>query len=352
MRWGGKGNGLATLVLSPDATLRDALVSLNESGESILFVGDPESRAVQGTLTDGDVRRALLAGASLDDTRVLGVMQRDFVSVSADAGRAEVLDLMAARGIGQVPVIDEQRRLCGLHTIGRLLSADERPNAAVLLAGGRGTRLAPLTHTVPKPMVPVAGRPILERLILHLMSSGIRRFYLSVNYLAHVIEEHFGDGSQLGCEIIYLRESQPLGTGGPVALVDPLPEAPVIVMNGDLVTQCDVGAMLDFHSAGGYSATIGVREYVVEIPFGTAEIDGDRLTALREKPVERKLVNSGIYVLGAEAIARIPRDQEYPITSLFEACLEAKLPVGAFRVTDEWLDVGRPEELRRARGLL
>lgn len=352
MRWGGSGDGLSRLVLPPDATLRDALVALNESGESILFVGDPATRIVEGTLTDGDVRRALLAGASLATSRVAAVMQREFVSVSVDAGRAEVLDLMSARQVGQVPALDHERRLCGLHTIGRLVSARERPNCAVLLAGGRGTRLAPLTHTVPKPMVTVAGRPILERLILHLMSSGIRRFYVSVNYLAHVIEEHFGDGSQLGCQITYLRESQPLGTGGPVALLDPMPSDAVVVMNGDLVTQCDIGAMLDFHAAGGYAATIGVREYVVEIPFGTAEVEQDRLVALREKPVERKLVNAGIYVLERDAIHRIPRNQEYPITSLFEACLEAELPVGAFRVADEWLDVGRPDELRRARGLL
>lgn len=351
MRWGGDGAELSRLVLEIDATLRDALRALDMGAEAIVFVREPQTHRVIGAITDGDLRRALLRGCDMDSTSVNEAMRRDFSWVPPEAGRAEVLDLMRARRIGQLPILDADGRLCGLHTIGRMLMAEPRPNAAVILAGGRGTRLGPLTRTIPKPMVTVAGRPILERLLLHLMGCGIRRFYISVNYLASVIEDHFGDGTRFGCEITYLREDQPLGTGGPLAQLTNERAHPVVVLNGDLITQCDVGGLLDFHAAGDYVATIGVREYIVEIPFGTAKVVADRLVALREKPVERQLVNAGIYVLSSSAIDMIPPGQEYPITSLFERCLVEGRPVGAFQVTDEWIDVGRPEELRRARGL-
>jgi NDP-sugar pyrophosphorylase family protein len=199
-------------------------------------------------------------------------------------------------------------------------------------------------------MVRVAGRPILERLILHLMGCGLRHFYVSVNYLADVIEEYFGDGSTLGCRIDYLRESTPLGTGGPLSLLRPIPNHPVVVVNGDLVTQCNVGAMLEFHETNGFCATFGVKPYSIQIPFGVAVMEGDRLVGLQEKPIQRMLINAGIYVLSAEAIRMIPPGVEHRITDLFQRCIEVGLPVGAHLVEDDWIDVGRFEELRRARG--
>jgi NDP-sugar pyrophosphorylase family protein len=185
--------------------------------------------------------------------------------------------------------------------------------------------------------------------VLHLMGHGIRRIFLSVNYLANVIEAHFGDGTRFGCTISYLREDEPLGTGGPLSLL-PTPDDAVLVVNGDLVTQCDVGRMLAFHAAGDYVATFGLRPYSVEIPFGVATVHGDRLVELREKPTERMLINAGIYVLSPRAIAMVPARCAYPITDLIAQCLTEGLPVGAHLVEDDWLDVGRPDELRKARG--
>ncbi len=351
MRWGGDGSEVSRLVIETSAILRDALRALDAGAEAIVFVCEPETRRVVGAITDGDLRRALLRNADLDSTPVTEVMQRNFSSVSSTTGRAEVLDLMRARRIGQLPILDAEGRLCGLHTIGRMVTSRPRTNAAILLAGGRGTRLAPLTNLVPKPMVTVAGRPILERLLLHLMSAGIYRFYFSVNYLSHMIEEHFGDGSRFGCRITYLHESEPLGTGGPLSLLTPVPDEPVLVLNGDLVTQCDVGSMIDFHDRGRFVATMGLRHYSVEVPFGAATVSGDRLIALQEKPVDRKLINTGIYVLSPEAIRMVPHGETFPITSLFDTCLAMDRPVGAYMIDEEWLDIGRPEELVRARGL-
>lgn len=341
---------LARLTVGQEATILEALEAIDAGGEAITFVVDGSGRVI-GCLTDGDIRRAILRGTSLDDRVLPRVMRRDFTSATLQDGRAEVLDLMRARHIERIPVLGTDGRLIGLHTMRQLISNEERPNRAVILAGGKGTRLHPITEQVPKPMVTVAGRPILERLILHLVSCGLSRFSISVNYLGHVIEEYFGDGSRLGCEIDYLREAEPLGTGGPLALLPPQ-TLPVVVLNGDLVTQYDVGDLLDFHEHGGYAATMGVRSYTIEVPFGVAEVEGGRLRSLREKPSERALINAGIYVLSPGALARVPAGREYPITELFESLLAGEQPVGARLVEAEWLDVGRHDELRRARGVL
>jgi NDP-sugar pyrophosphorylase family protein len=249
-----------------------------------------------------------------------------------------------------LPVLDADGRLVGLHTLGALLAPRRRLNPVLVLAGGLGTRLHPITHSIPKPMVTVAGRPILERIVLHLMSCGFETIYLSVNHLAHVIEEHFGDGSSFGCTIHYLRESRPLGTGGPLSLMDPIPDTPVVVLNGDLITQCDIGGMVDVHERGGFAATIGVKPHIVEIPFGVAEVEGDRLVRLEEKPSLRRLINAGIYVFSPDAVRLVPTDVAYPITELFGECLSRDYPVGAHVIDDDWIDVGRKDELRRARG--
>jgi dTDP-glucose pyrophosphorylase/predicted transcriptional regulator len=339
---------LAYLVVDVRASLLEAIEGIERGGQGIAFVAN-EDRRILGSLTDGDIRRMLLAGMAVQAHCLEQAMCRTFVSVSAETGRAEVLDLMRARGINQLPVLDGHGRLCGLHTLKQMITPAKRPNMAVILAGGRGTRLYPLTDHTPKPMVTVAGRPILERLVLHLMSCGIHHIYISVNYLAHVIEDHFGDGSRFGCSIHYLREQVPLGTGGPLALLDPRPTLPIIVMNGDLVMQCNIGRMLDVHQARASMVTCGLRPYAINIPFGVATVQDDRIVAVREKPSESFLVNAGVYVLSPEAIDLIPPNVEFPITDLFTQCLERQLPVGAHVLEEEWIDVGRHEELRKAR---
>ena len=340
---------LTRLTVGSGSTILQALQAIESGGEAITFVVDGGDRVV-GCLTDGDIRRAILRGASLEDRVLPQVMRQDFTAVTSEDGRAEVLDLMRARQIERIPVLGADGKLLGLHTMRQLVSSAERANRAVILAGGKGTRLHPITEQVPKPMVTVAGRPILERLILHLVSCGISRFTISINYLGHMIEEYFGDGARLGCEIEYLRETVPLGTGGPLSLLPP-PELPVVVLNGDLITQCDVGDLLDFHERTGFVATLGIRPYTVEVPFGVAEVEGNRLLSLREKPSERSLINAGIYVLSPEAVAAVPAGKEYPITALFETLLAEGKPVGAHVLEAEWLDVGRHDELRRARGV-
>ncbi|MEW6719248.1 MAG: nucleotidyltransferase family protein [Thermodesulfobacteriota bacterium] len=329
-------------------TIRDALRSLEKSGLEIVLVVD-EGERLLGVLTDGDIRRALLSGGTLDSD-IRGTMQSGFTSVDPVMGRVEVLDLMRSRGISQIPILDAEGRLVGLHTMRGILGAVERPNWAIVMAGGRGERLRPLTDDLPKPMMKVAGRPILERIVLHLVGFGIRRVFLSVNYKREIIERHFGDGESLGCRIEYLREERPLGSGGALSLLPGRPADPLLVLNGDLLTHVNVENLLAFHGRGGFRATVAVHEYGHTVPYGVVEREGERVTGMWEKPSQTWLVNTGIYVLEPGMVERVPRDEFFPLPALLEGCLARGEAVGAFPIEEEWIDVGHPGELLRARG--
>lgn len=324
----------------------DAMKTIEMGSAGIALVVDDRATLI-GTLTDGDIRRALLSGATLE-TPLLEYLPDKFTAVSSDVGRAEVLDLMQARILHQVPIVDASGKVLGLHLLHEVLGAVSRPNWAVIMAGGRGTRLGKLTEHTPKPMIKVAGRPILERLVLHLVGFGIQRIFLSINYLGHVIEEHFQDGKRFGCEIEYLREEEPLCTGGALALLPQKPSNPLIVMNGDLVTQVNLDQMLAFHSAGNFVATVGVRGYSHQVPFGCADVKNGRLTRLEEKPLITRWINAGTYVLSPQVVNRIPK-KYFPITDLFEGCIERNESVGAFPIEGDWIDVGQREQLNQAR---
>ncbi len=198
-------------------------------------------------------------------------------------------------------------------------------------------------------MVKVAGRPILERLVLHLVSHGIHRIFLSVNHLSNVIQGHFGNGEQFGCRIEYLHEDEPLGTAGSLSLLPKEPLDPILVMNGDLVMNADLGAMLDYHKHGNYHATIGVKTYFHQVPYGCVTLDGDCIVKIDEKPDLVQQVNAGVYVLSPQAVQTIPQEF-YPITELFSSALNAGNRVGAFDLDCDWVDIGQHDQLQKARG--
>ena len=339
---------LRALAVAHHGTIRDAMLAIDRGSAEIALI--VEGAKLRGVLTDGDIRRALLAGASVDSRLAPFVVER-CVTVGPSAGRAEVVDLMQGRRVGQVPIVDSQGRLLGLHLLHDVIGNPARPNWAVIMAGGRGARLAPLTDDIPKPMLLVAGRPILERIILHLVGHGIRRVYLSVNYLGHIIRDHFGDGSGFGVEIRYLAETEPLGTGGSLSLLPELPSVPLLAMNGDLVTQFDVQAMLDFHARGGQTATMGVRRYSHVVPFGCVDLDADaRIVGFEEKPTIVRDMNAGIYVLDPAVVARVPRGTAFSLPDLFSDCVRRGDVVRGFEIMDDWVDVGRRDQLDAARG--
>lgn len=340
---------LDAYLVPDDATVREAMVAVDRGAARIALAIATDGRLV-GVVSDGDLRRALLGGVGMDDPAAPALTRR-FLSVGRSEGRAAALELMRARRIDAVPVVDGDGRPVGLHLLQEFLAPVSRPNWAVVMAGGRGTRLRPLTEQVPKPMLPVVGRPIIERLVLDLVGFGVTRVYVSINYLGEVIEAHLGDGSRLGARIEYLRETTPLGTAGALGLLPEPPTDPILLLNGDLVTSADLGGLLDAHAAGDAVATIGVRRYLHTVPFGCIERLGDRVTAIDEKPTLEREVNAGMYVLDPGVVARVPAGRPTDTPDLIAALLEAGEPVGAFEIEDEWIDIGQREQLAVARGV-
>jgi dTDP-glucose pyrophosphorylase len=348
---------LDDLLVGERASIREAMTTIDRGAEAIAFVVEADGTLL-GTVSDGDIRRALLTGASLDDP-LLAHVNRDPVTVTSTSDRAGVLDLMRARRLSSIPVVNEEGCLVGVHVLHEVVGGVPRPNAALVLAGGRGSRLGSMTESTPKPMLPVAGRPILERIILHLVGSGIREVFVSVSYLADRVYAHFGDGSEFGCDITYLLEDpdRPLGTGGPLRSLaaQRRPEHPVLVMNGDLITSFSVDGILDFHDRTQASLTVALSEYVHDVAFGVAELAADNaslLSALVEKPRWVGLVNAGIYVVEPAVLDLIPDEAPYPMTDLVGTCLEQGRRVAGWELTGDWHDIGRPHELARARGEL
>lgn len=340
-------------MISPSASIADALRTIDRGAAAIALVTDERGRLL-GTVSDGDIRRAMLSGKSLDDP-VEPHIHSDARVVLEGTGRAEVLDLMAAQSLNQVPVVDSEGKLVSLHLVRELIGHGERPNWAVIMAGGRGTRLAPLTDEVPKPMLRVAGRPILERIVLHLVGAGIDRIFISTGYLGDQVEDHFSDGSALGCRIEYLRDEpdRPLGSGGALRLLVEKglePDQPLLVMNGDLVTDFSIDHLLSSHEGSGAPATVAVRPYGHTVPFGVVEVNEDRVTALIEKPTHTCLVNAGIYVLAPELLPRIPAGREFHVPELLQDCLRRGDSVNVWETDADWQDIGRPSELHRAAG--
>jgi dTDP-glucose pyrophosphorylase len=337
---------LKKFIVDRRASLRDAMQAINDNWREIALVGDDRG-AIVGVVTDGDLRRGLLAGMTLD-AGIDKVMTTAFISASPEMDRSGVLDLMKAASVRHVPVIDANRRLVGIHFLDVLLGTDRKPNVAVIMAGGEGRRLRPLTDRTPKPMICVAGRPILERIVLLLVGYGVRDLYIAVNYLAETIVSHFGDGGRFGCRIRYLKEGMAHGTGGALSLLPEIPADPLIVMNGDLVTQIDISRLLSFHARQAAAATIAARHYQTEIPYGVVEQRAGRLQELVEKPTADYLINTGIYVLEPAVLSLVPKQTFFPITELFNTLLSRQQPVAVYQVEEDWIDVGRREELTRA----
>lgn len=345
---------LESVQTDESCSLRDVLAVIDRSGLGVaLLVG--ADGVLAGLMTDGDVRRALLSGAGLTDPA------RPYATVSpqavpAGSARAQVLDLMRALRIATVPELDASRRVVGLHTLSDVVGVVPLPNPAVIMAGGRGTRLGPLTKDTPKPLLEVAGRTILEWIVLNLVGGGIKHVYVSVNHLAEQVEAHLGDGSQLGCRVSYLREdpAQPLGTAGSLGLLRaerPDLDVPVVVMNGDLMVQFEPEQLLAFHRRSAAAISVAVRPYRHEIPFGVVQTEQDgRISQIQEKPTVTVDVNAGVYAMSPHVLDTVPPGVGCTMPQLIQGCLDRDETVAAWPMTSDWIDVGTPADLARAKG--
>jgi dTDP-glucose pyrophosphorylase len=336
----------AQTLVGPAMPILEAIKAIEAGSRQIALVVD-DAKHLLGTVTDGDVRRGILRGIGLDQP-VSAVMNSRPLTANLDQGREAVLRMMRDREIHQIPLLDSDGRLVGLETLDELIHSDQVDVWVVLMAGGWGTRLRPLTDHTPKPLLPVGGRPLLETIIENFANQGFQKIFLSVNYKAEMFERHFGDGSRFGVRIEYIHETDRRGTAGALTLLPSRPESPLIVMNADLLTTLDFRQFLEFHRAHCAKATMGVREYSFQVPYGVVKADQARLLSITEKPVQHFFVSAGMYVLEPEAVNVIPRDTFYDMPMLFEALLAEGAEASVFPVREYWLDIGRLDDLERA----
>lgn len=334
------------LIISPHASIFDAIGQLEASSRQIVLVVDAEDHLL-GTVTDGDIRRAILREVALTDP-IEQVMNTAPVTAALGASPESLLTLMHSRGIHQLPVVDAAGRLVGLERVDDLIGQPTCDNWVVLMAGGEGTRLRPLTVNTPKPLLTIGTKPLLETILENCIAAGFCRFFLSVNYLADKVREHFGDGSKWDVRIEYLAETDFLGTAGSLTLLPEPPTLPVLVMNGDVLTKLNLRHLLDFHRQSEAQATLCVRDYAFQIPYGVVNVDEERVVAFEEKPVRRFLVNAGIYVLDPETVSRIPLGQRYDMPTLLEGLRESGEDVSAFPIREYWIDIGQHGDFEKA----
>lgn len=335
------------IAVPKDTPLETAIATLDEGGQRIVLVVDDDER-LQGTLTDGDVRRALLRHQPLT-TPVGEVMCIRPQVAQLQWSREKILSVMESTRLLHLPVVDAVGRVVGLETLHELLDKKPIDNPVFLMAGGFGKRLYPLTQDCPKPMLKVGDKPILELILQSLADVGFHRFYISTHYLPEIIRDYFGDGSRWGVSIQYVHEDVPLGTGGALGLL-PRGEVglPMILMNGDLLTRVDYRSLLEFHQRHQGTATLCVREYESQVPYGVIQSEGHRITQIVEKPVQRFFISAGIYVLSPELIGRVVPGERIDMPTLLEQEIVAGRDVNMFPVHEYWLDIGRMDDFHRA----
>jgi dTDP-glucose pyrophosphorylase len=328
------------------ATIKDVMSHLDKKALGIVLVVN-EQHQLLGTITDGDVRRAILRGQSLESSADK-IMNKTPKIIRQGLENDEAIRIMADIKVEHLPVVDTNGVVIDLKILHDIVQPERKDNWVVLMAGGLGTRLYPLTENTPKPLLKVGGKPLLEIILEGFVRQGFHKFYISVNYKAEMIEEYFGDGSKWGVQVRYLREDKRMGTAGALTLIPESNGLPMIVMNGDLLTKVNFNQLLHFHDQYDSAATMCVRDYTYQLPYGVVNIDRNRLTSLEEKPIKHYFVNAGIYVINQEVIELIPRDTFFDMTSLFETLLDEKKDAGVYPIREYWIDIGRIDDFNRA----
>lgn len=329
------------------ASVRDVIAVIDAGAAQIALV--MEQNRLIGVVTDGDVRRGLLRGVSLD-APVTKIMRQNFRSMLANADASEALALMQRETLHQIPVLDESGKVVHLFLLEDLIKPQKLSNTVVIMAGGEGKRLRPLTHDCPKPMLQVAGKPLLEIILKQCMDAGFENYYFAVNYLKEQIQSYFQDGSAWGVRIQYLEEDKPLGTAGALSLLPQRPTHPFLVLNGDLLTRVDYRNLLRFHADHQSTATLCVRKHTTQIPYGVVRMDDLKVMALEEKPTMTHHVNAGIYLLNPDVLDLVPNGAFFDMPELLETVAKQGKTVNAFPVHEYWLDIGHMESLERAHG--
>ena len=343
---------LQAYLIGLETTVHESMACIDRNGKGIALVVDGERQLV-GTVSDGDVRRAILRGVDLDLSVGTLLEQREVASrcrpLTALHGTsdAELLHLMNKHEIRQIPIVDISDRVVDMAFLSDLVREYELPLTAVVMAGGSGSRLRPLTDKMPKPMLPLGDRPMLERTIERLRQTGIHRVSLTTHYRAEEISNHFGNGKEFGVAIDYVHEDQPLGTAGAIGLLGQV-EEPLLVINGDVLTNVDYRAMLNYHRKYQACLTVGVRQYDLQVPYGVMECNGHNILGVSEKPVMHFLVNAGVYLLEPDARQYIPVGRKSDMTDLIQSLIRERRTVVSFPIVEYWLDIGQHPDYNKA----
>ena len=334
------------IVINFTATVGDAINILNKTGLKVVLIVS-ENGFLEGTISDGDIRRGLLKGVSLKDS-VSEIIHRNSLVVPPEMKREMVLQIMVVNKIQQIPIVDEKNKVLGLHLWDEINTVSSRQNTMVIMAGGLGTRLRPATDEIPKPLLNVSGKPILEHIIEKAKFDGFKKFVLAVYYLGNKIEDYFKDGSKFGIEIEYLRETKPLGTAGALSLLAKNLQADLVVTNGDVITEIDYGQLLDFHTLHNATATMAVRLHEIQNQFGVVQTDGIKITSYEEKPTMRSNINAGVYALKPEALKLLVANENCDMPTLFERLKANSMLTIAYPLHENWMDIGNISDFRKA----
>lgn len=336
------------ILISPTTTIIETMKIIDKSSLQFAAVVDNDERLI-GTVTDGDIRRGILRGLPLEE-KITEVMNDSPIYEKAGKKAFHYKELMRKRKLKQLPIINSEKKIQQILFSDELDKALQKNNPVILMAGGLGTRLHPLTKDVPKPMLKVGEKPILETIIENFASFGFKNFILSVNYKKEIIKDYFQDGQHLGVDIDYIEEDKRLGTAGALSLFKNWPNMPFFVMNGDLLTKINYEQLLDFHNEINSEATMCVREYEYQIPYGVIDTDHHRLLSIEEKPIHKSFVNAGIYVLNPIVLEYIPKNEFFDMPELFKVLMSRGKEVSAFPLREYWLDIGRMDDYEKANG--
>jgi dTDP-glucose pyrophosphorylase/predicted transcriptional regulator len=341
-----KANAWTDVVLSTKSSVGRVVQVLNDTGLRIVLIVDEDGILV-GTISDGDIRRGLLKCLDLKSD-IESIIHYNPLVVTPELSRNTVSKLMVVNKVQQIPIINEKNQVIGLHIWDEMSLTYDKSNIIVIMAGGRGIRLHPQTENCPKPMLLLADKPILEHIIMNAKLEGFSYFVIAIHYLGNVIEDYFGDVKKLGVKIEYLRENSPLGTAGALSLLNPPPINPIIVTNGDIISDIKYAEILEFHAKNESTATMAVRLHEYKNPFGVVQTQGFEIIGYDEKPIKRDYINAGVYVLEPSTLRNLPYNSHYNMPDLFEVLRRLKSTVIAYPIHEPWIDIGQPRELKTA----
>ena len=337
---------IENIKLNLNATIKEALQIIDKAALQIALVVDKDNNLI-GTLTDGDVRRGLLKGLNLKSS-IESIVFTDPTIAKISDTKEYILKLALSKKLHQIPIVDENYKVIGIQEIDELVKPKNKSNKVFLMVGGLGSRLRPLTEKTPKPMLKVGNKPILQTIIEKFTEYGYKNFVMCLNYKFKTIQNYFKEGKKFGVNIEYILEDKRMGTAGALSLLKEKPEHSFFVMNGDLLTNVNFEYLYDYHISNNSIATMCVRTYDFQVPYGVINIENSKITSVKEKPIQKYFVSAGIYILSPQALKYIPEKQFFDMPTLFEKLIAAKKSVAPFLLREYWLDIGRIEEYKKA----